>query len=292
MKRFLKLRYMLPIAVLLLAALAALIFFLVTKGTTYEEDGLTLNSRMEITNVRMEGNVVYSTFVNNTCRSFLIGGSPTVEKKVNGAWQLSESVFMSKAAWRVKPFSEALQSFSFDVFAEDIVGEYRLIEQGAVAYFTVTEEMVAALTDYKIYRTDGIRQSELIYVDGIAFKNNELTFTLHNDTLEQMTVPIGGEVQKKVNGEWVYYKSVNSKSTVPTVLDRENSMECTFLMSTDADGAGEYRLILCVLGYGPIVQTNDETKVTRLEFNEESIYVVGTFTIKQGEQSPLPEIYY
>ena len=292
MKRFLKLRYIIPVAVLLLLAIAALIFFLATKGATYEEDGLTLNSRMEITNVRMEGNVVYSTFVNNTCRSFVIGDSPTVEKKVDGVWQLSEHVFMGKGAWRVKPFSEVGQSFLFDVFAEDLVGEYRLIEQGAVAYFTVTEEMVAALTDYKIYRTDGIIQSELIYVDGLAFKNNELTFTLHNDTVERMTVPIGGEVQKKVNGEWVYYKTVKNKDDGNVVLGSGGSIEQTYLLSTDADGAGEYRLVLCVHGYGPVVATDSTTKEVRLEFNEESIYVLGAFVIEEGNQSPHPEVYY
>ncbi len=288
MKR-LKLRYILPIALVALVAVAGLVFFLLTKGTVYEEDGLTLNSRIHMTNVRVEGDKVYCTIQNDTCRTIAISLAPQVQKKVDGTW--TETYIcgpVGLASVMVKPFSEYEQSFYFDRFVEDYVGEYRLFGAGAVGYLTITEEMAAALPDYKIHHTDGIKQTELIYVENVQFDNGEIKLTLHNDMSDKMSVPIGGEVQKKVNGEWVYYQSIDNKNSKPTVLEGNAQADCTFLMDTTADKTGEYRLILCVSGYGPIVRTDQETKKTQLEFNEESVYVIGAFTIDEEIFAPAP----
>ena len=280
-------------ALVLLILLAALIFFLTTKGSTYEEDGITRNSRIHMTNVRLEGNKICYTIENDTCRRIGIGSAALVEKKVNGEWQISDLSFpKTMDVWQVKPFSKADRSFELNILVEDYAGEYRLSEKGAVGYLTITEEMAAALTDYKIYHADGIRQSELLYIDNMRFDAGKIHFTLHNDLERSCSVLQNGVVQKKVNGEWQYYKLAYGKNQKGVTVSSHCDTEYYFEMDTTLTGiAGEYRLILCGYGYGPVIKT-DENGERQLEFNEESTYIVGEFTIKDEIPSPTPEIYY
>lgn len=276
-----KKRYVIPISIAALI-LVALSFFLIFKGHTYEKEGLVLNSRISITNVRLEGDVVHCTFVNDTCLPVVIGAFPDVQEKVNGEWigcDIRGSV--ADEAAKVPPFGEKQLSTKLNILVEDYVGEYRLFMKGAVGYLIITDEIATTLPDYKIHYSDGIRQSELLYVDDVCFERGYIYGTLHSkmdSPLEFM--PTSGIVQKKANGEWKYYRLADYKTEKRIVIESGSSESLCLSINTSLTGVeGEYRLILCVYGYGPIVRTHDETGERYLEFNEESTYIVGNFTI-------------
>ena len=263
-------------------ALVVLSLFLIFKGRTYEEEGLALNSRTFITNVRLEGDTVYCTFVNDTCLPVVIGVSPNVQVRVNGEWTACDiGGFVADLAIEVPPFSEREQSLHLNILVEDYAGEYRLFTGGAVGYLTITEEMAATLPDYKIHYTDGIRQSALLYADGVRFEQGDIYFTLHSELDNALELkPTSGVVQKKVDGEWQYYKLSDSKNEDGVLIEGGADESLHFSVNTSLTGIeGEYRLILCAYGYGPVVRTNTQTGERCLEFNESSTYVVGYFTI-------------
>lgn len=287
MKGFKK-RYVV-LTLIALPILAALLFFLLTKGYTYEEDGALRNSRIHMRNVRLEGDHVYYIIENDTCLSIGIGQVPQIQKKVNGVWQDAPIWdIANKSVSKVSPFSEKEQHFSLGTFIEDFAGEYRLIQEGAVGYLTITEEMAAMLPDYQIHYTDGIRQSGLVYIDNMRFDGGKIRFVLHNEVPKpHLPFSFKGAVQKKVDGEWQYYKLAQGKDQSEVILKADTETDYYFWINTSlSDIAGEYRLIIGVDGCGPFVQTNAETGEKYLEFIEGETYIVGNFTI-DGE-APAP----
>ena len=124
-KRKMLLLIICPIVALLLCAT---IFFLVTKGTVEEKDGLLQNSRVYMENVRYEDGTIYYTFVNKTLKTRTSYDVPWVQKKVDGEWQFVAltSTGASAFPYRWGAFEERQLAFTVDYPERLTPGEYRI----------------------------------------------------------------------------------------------------------------------------------------------------------------------
>ena len=180
---------------IVLIAIAALFvcvgsFFLITKGRVSVKDGVPQNSRIYMTDVKLENGRISYTVVNNTFHKVMIGDKPTVQKKVNGEWEyVMLYKYHNMIARFPRAFSASTLSFEVEENTDALVGEFRLIfgdvsyhldeatgEQSLsfnedktyiVGYLTVTEDMLEGLPDEQIHYADGIRQSALLRAENV-----------------------------------------------------------------------------------------------------------------------------
>ena len=85
--RHVKKRYI--VLMIVIAALLVCVgsFFLITKGKVSVKDGVRQNSRLYMTDVKMENGKVSFTVVNKTFYNVGIGEKPDVQKKIDGEWK-------------------------------------------------------------------------------------------------------------------------------------------------------------------------------------------------------------
>ena len=124
-KRKILLLIICPIVALLLCTT---IFFLVTKGTVEEKDGLLQNSRVYIENIRYEDETIYYTFVNKTPGIQVTYDVPWIQKKVNGEWQFVALTRTGASAfpYRWGGFEERELAITLDYPERLTPGEYRM----------------------------------------------------------------------------------------------------------------------------------------------------------------------
>ena len=270
-------------SVLALLAVGVLIFFLVTKGRIYEDDGLQKNTRCSIEFVHVDNDTVYYTVVNDTCRRVVIGDKPMVEKKINGKWQ-SFPLWQSKRfiARVIPPFSRTQDRFEIDVWVKDPVGKYRIRFGGGydvVGYFEITEAMLGRMTDHRIYFKDGLRQTKLVQLKDTRMEGDTLRFTASN--LLDRKVAFSGVmlIQKKEETMWRDFCVDRSDGFF---VPANGDSECEVGLETQALSAGEYRCIYVVgmkeAWWLPEVDpVTGEEKFPRV--NENGVCAVGYFTV-------------
>lgn len=116
------------IAVSVLLLMATSIFFLGTKGTIEEKDGLLQNSRIYITNIYCENESIYYTVVNKTFRSQPLAEKPYVQKRIDGKW---EQVILARGSDAFSYSCDAFTEWERElvlVYPEKLTaGEYRLV---------------------------------------------------------------------------------------------------------------------------------------------------------------------
>lgn len=285
-------------------------FLLITKGRVSVKDGLRQNSCVYMTDIKLENGEISYTVVNKTFRQVGIGDKPGVQKKINGEWQFV-SLYKSKThiGRIVKPFSDQTRTFEVEKKTDDFTGEYRLIYGTAgsdvdratgkvsthffedqtyiVGYFTITEDMLAALSDVpddKTHYTDGIRQSELMYVKDVQYADGEITYTLVNETDERIYIDHVPAIEKKVNGEWKYVPLCQIADKDHYSIDITQNNDKTYHFSVDpaiTDLAGEYRLIFTPHSIDRWLYTDPDTGEERLVILEEVTCLVGYLTITE-----------
>ena len=295
---------MIVIAVLLVCVGS---FFLITKGRVSVKDGVSQNSRIYMSDVKLENGKVSFTVVNKTFYNVGIGEKPDVQKKIDGEWKpfrLYQSI--NDIGIRVGKFGEITRSFEIDVDErpEELVGEFRLIygpvlhdidkatgEQifsfkddrtYIIGYLTVTEDMVTGITDeLKIHYTDGIRQSALAYIENAQYANGKVTYTVVNEAKRSLSIYHAPVMEKKVNGEWKYVPMCQvSDDDNYTINILENSKR-THRFAVDTTGndlAGEYRLVFAPERW---IYTNPETSEERLVIPQGVTCLVGYLTITE-----------
>lgn len=281
-------------------------FLLITKGRVSVKDGVPQNSRVYMTDIKLENGKISYTVVNKTFRSAVIGDKPDVQKKINGEWQFV-SLYKSKTeiAWGVKPFSDVTDTFEVESKTDDFTGEYRLIfgsigsdidmstgkisvhffedSTYIVGYFTITEDMLVGVSSVpKIHYTDGIRQSELLRVENVQYANGEITYTLVNETDERISVDHVPAVEKKINGEWKYVPLCQIADKDHYSIDVAQNNDKTYRFSVDlamTDPAGEYRLIFTPMSIDRWLYTDPDTGEQRLVILQGVTCLVGYLTI-------------
>ena len=108
--------------------LSATVFFLITKGTVEEKDGLLQNSRVYMEDIRYEDEKIYYTIVNGTCRHQFAADKPYVQKKVDGKWTfISVYEDRSMISVRLDAFESREYYFTVTAPANMTAGEYRLL---------------------------------------------------------------------------------------------------------------------------------------------------------------------
>jgi hypothetical protein len=263
-----------------------------------------------MTDIKLENGEISYTVVNKTFRQVVIGDKPGVQKKIDGEWQFV-SLYKSRThiARIVKPFSAQTRTFEVEKKNNDFTGEYRLIYGTAgsdvdratgkvstcffedqtyiVGYFTITEDMLAALSDVpddKTHYTDGIRQSELMYVKDVQYADGEITYTLVNETDERIYIDHVPAIEKKVNGEWKYVPLCQIADKDNYSIDITQNNDKTYHFSVDpaiTDLTGEYRLIFTPHSIDRWLYTDPETGEERLVILEEVTCLVGYLTITE-----------
>ena len=298
---------MIAIAVLLVCVGS---FFLITKGKVSEKDGLRQNSRIYMTDVKLEDGKVSYTIVNNSFHSFSIGEKPDVQKKVNGEWKsfhLWQS--LNEVAISVGNFSESPRSFKIDVDErpEDLVGEFRLIfgpvrhdfdratgertfsfrddKTYIVGYLTVTEEMVADFdNEEQIHYTDGIRQSALVYIENAQYADGEVSYTVVNEREGSVGFNQTPVFEKKVNGEWKYVPlcQVSDDDNQTIEVSKNNKRTFRFTIDTTGDDLpGEYRMVFAPYSAERWLYTDPDTGEQKLVIMQGTICLVGYLTINE-----------
>ena len=285
-------------------------FLLITKGRMSVKDGLLQNSRVYMTDIKLENGRISYTVVNKTFRQVVIGDKPDVQKKIDGEWQFV-SLYESKThiARIVKPFTTHTYTFEIEKKTDGFTGEYRLVfgsigsdvdmATGKVSArffedktyilgcFTVTEDMLAALSDVpneKIHYTDGIRQSELMYVKDVQYADGEITYTLVNETDERIFVDHVPAVEKKINGEWKYVSLCHIADKDHYSIDVTQNDDKAYRFSVDptiTDLTGEYRLIFTPHSVDRWLYTDPDTGEQRLVILEGVTCLVGYLTITE-----------
>ena len=271
-------------SVLALLAVGVLIFFLVTKGRVYEDDGLQKNTRCSIEFVHVDNDTVYYTVVNDTCRRVVIGDKPTVEKKIDGKWQ-SFPLWQSKhsIAHVIPPFSRTQDRFEIDAWVWEPTGQYRLCFRGdrydVVGYFEITEAMLGRMTDHRIYFKDGLRQTKLVQLSETRMEGDTLRFTASN--LLDRRVAFSGVmlIQKKEETIWQDFCVERSDGFfVAANSDSEHEVG----LETRVLSPGEYRCIY-VVGMKEAWWLPEIDPVTREEkfprVDENGVCAVGYFTV-------------
>ena len=285
-------------------------FLLITKGRVSVKDGVPQNSRVYMTDIKLENGEISYTVVNKTFRNEGIGDDPFVQKKIDGEWR-AFSLYKSSTlrARRVRAFDTLTDSFKVDRNTDALVGEYRLIygtvgsdvdratgkvstcffedRTYIVGYFTITEDMLAALSnvpDDKTHYTDGIRQSELMYVKDVQYADGEITYTLVNETDERIYIDHVPAIEKKVNGEWKYVPLCQIADKDHYSIDITQNNDKTYHFSVDpaiTDLAGEYRLIFTPHSIYRWLYTDPDTGEERLVILEEVTCLVGYLTVTE-----------
>ena len=304
-----KKRYVVLIVIAVLLVCASF-FCLITKGRVSVKDGVRQNSRVYMTDVKLQDGKISYTVVNKTFRQVVIGDKPDVQKKIDGEWQFV-SLYRSRThiARIVKPFSAQTYTFEVEKKTDDFTGEYRLIfgsigsdidratgkvstcffedKTYVVGDFTVTEDMLAALSDVpnkKIHYTDGIRRSELMYVKDVQYADGEITYTLVNETDERISVDHVPAVEKKINGEWKYVPLCQIEDKDNYSIDITQNNDKTYRFSVDptiTDLTGEYRLIFTPDSFERWIYTDPDTGEERLVILEGVTCLVGHLTITE-----------
>lgn len=272
--------WIVSLSVIVLLAGAGLIFFLSTKGRVYTADGLVQNDRCYIDFAYVDNDTVYYTLINDTCHTVMIGDKPTVEKKIDGEWQM---VFwwqsVNEIAIRVPPFSRTQKHFEIDTWVEEPVGEYRLrfgSEPSIVGYFEITEAMRERVTDHRIYRKDGLLQTELVQLKEVRLEQNELCFTALNLLDCKMEFSSVALIQKKEGEIWTTLCAKQPKG-----FEVAANSESTHRIAVGALDVGEYRCIYAIersFAYW-MPETDPETGEKRYPLHEQAVYAVGCFAV-------------
>lgn len=285
-------------------------FLLITKGRVSVKDGVRQNSRVYMTDIKLENGEIFYTVVNKTFHRVGVGDKPGVQKKIDGEWRTFSLYKSSRSkAIGIGAFDTLTDSFKVERNTDALVGEYRLIYGTAgsdvdratgkvttcffedqtyiVGYFTITEDMLAALSDLpddKTHYTDGIRQSELMYVKDVQYADGEITYTLVNETDERIYIDHVPAIEKKVNGEWKYVPLCRIADKDNYSIDITQNNDETYHFSVDSaitDLAGEYRLIFTPHSIDRWLYTDPDTGEERLVILEEVTCLVGYLTITE-----------
>lgn len=298
---------MIVIAVLLVCVGS---FFLITKGKVSVKDGVRQNSRLYMTDVKLENGKVSFTVVNKTFYNVGIGEKPDVQKKIDGEWKpfrLYQSI--NDIGIRVGNFGEIARSFEIDVDErpEELVGEFRLIygpvqrdfdratgEQTfsfrddktyIVGYLTITEEMLTGFhNDEQIHYTDGIRQSALVYIENAQYADGEVTYTVVNERGGSVGFNYLPVFEKKVNGEWKYVPLCQMAENDYQAIEVLKNRKRNFRLTVDAkenNMAGEYRMVFTPYSFERWIYTDPETGEQRLVILQGVTCLVGYLTITE-----------
>lgn len=138
------------IIAVLLAVILVGVFFQVTAGKSITGAGYSLNTRIYITDVQQEGNVLRYTVVNKTWRDLYFSAPAMIQRHEGDSWILpksEEQVTLGKK----EPYSYEEPSPTFPAFSETVVervlnkehlkpGIYRIVYLEAGAPFVIVED--------------------------------------------------------------------------------------------------------------------------------------------------------
>ena len=297
---------------IVLIAIAALLvcvgsFFLITKGRVSVKDGVPQNSRVYMTDVKLENGRISYTVVNKTFHKVTIGDKPAVQKKVNGEWEyVMLYKYHNMIARLSRAFSASTLSFEVEENTDALVGEFRLIfgdvsyhldeatgEQSLsfnedktyiVGYFTFTEDMLEGLPDEQIHYADGIRQSALLRAENVQYADGEVTYTVVNKTEGSVSFNNTPVMEKKVNGVWKYVPLCQVSEDDYNTIDISKNSQKTHRFAVDTAGndpVGEYRLIFTPYSFERWIYTDPDTGEERLVILQGVTCLVGYLTITE-----------
>ena len=301
-----KKRYIVLMIVITVLLVCVGSFFLITKGRVSVKDGVPQNSRVYMTDIKLENGEISFTVVNKTFHSIMIGDKPDVQKKINGEWEYV-ALYKYKTSIAIAPrgFSKITRSFEVEQNTDALVGEFRLIygpvshhldeatgkqslsfnedKTYIVGYFTVTEDMLKGLPDEQIHYTDGIRQSGQLRVENVQYANGEVTCTLINEREERTFVHHIPTIEKKVNGEWKYVPVCKTPEgdNYKTRISKKSDEAVQFSVDPNRMEAGEYRLIFTPDCFERWIYTDPETGEERLVILEGVTCLVGYLTVTE-----------
>ena len=281
-------------------------FLLITKGRVSVKDGVPQNSRVYITDIKLENGEISYTVVNKTFLHVSLSQKPDVQKKVNGEWEyVMLYKYQNMMAYHLQAFGETTRSFEVEQNVDALVGEFRLIHGPAsnhldeatgkqslsfnedktyiVGYFTVTEDMLEGLPDEQIHYTDGIRQSGQLRVENVQYADGEVTCTLINEREERTFVHHIPAMEKKVNGEWKYVPvcEIPNGDNYKTRISKKSDEAVQFSVDPNRMEAGEYRLIFTPDCFERWIYTDPETGEERLVILEGVTCLVGYLTVTE-----------
>ena len=131
------------IIIVLLAVILIGVFFQVTAGEPITSVGYVTNTRIYITDVCIEGNVLRYTVVNKTWRELYFSAPPLIQRQEGENWIVPKSD-KTQALGKQELFADGEPSPAFPAFSETVVervlgeeclerGYYRILYQEAGA---------------------------------------------------------------------------------------------------------------------------------------------------------------
>lgn len=131
------------IIIVLLTVILIGVFFQVTAGEPITSAGYVTNTRIYITDVCIEGNVLRYTVVNKTWRELYFSAPPVIQRQEGEKWIFPESD-KTQTLGKQEPFANGEPSPTFSAFSETVVervlseeylerGHYRIVYQEAGA---------------------------------------------------------------------------------------------------------------------------------------------------------------